>query len=125
MRKLFFPALMVLAFFFSGRLHAQLYTPQPDNTETYKTQQANGDSIGHIVLKPTILQSGGTIFVEKYRQQPFILNFFNAGGAKVASYIVRDNSLYVNTSGWGKGLYFYNAVDAFHPFLDAGKILVL
>ena len=124
-KKLSFPILMILFIFFAGQSRAQLYISEPYNTEIYKTTQTIGDSVGRVVLRPTILQSGGTLFVEKYRQQPFVLNFFNEGGAKVASFLVRDNSFYINTSGWGKGIYFYSAVDAFHPFIDSGKIMIL
>ncbi len=115
MRKIYFPILILFVLFSAGHLHAQ----------TYKTTRATEDSIGHIVLKPTVLQRGGELFVEQYRKEPFILNFFNEEGARVATYLVRDNSFYVNTSGWGRGIYFYYATDAFHPFIDSGKILVL
>ncbi|MDR3713876.1 MAG: hypothetical protein P4L51_13725 [Puia sp.] len=125
MKKLFFPALLFSALFFAGRLDAQLNIPQPYNTETYKKEQTADDSVGHIILKPTILQSGATLFVDRYRRQPFVLDFFNAGGARIATYQVRDNSFYINTSGWGRGIYFYRAEDAFHPFIDAGRIIVL
>ena len=76
-------------------------------------------------LTPTVLNMGGTLRVAPYYQQPVVVNFFNESGMKVAAYMVNSTSFNINTSGWGKGIFFYRISDATHPLIDAGKIMVL
>ncbi len=76
-------------------------------------------------MKPTILHRGAILYIDKYRKQPFIINFFSESGARAGTFLVRDNYFQINTSNWGRGLYFYRVTDAFHPFIDSGRILVL
>jgi hypothetical protein len=77
------------------------------------------------VLKPTILHMGETLNVDPYYSSPIVINFFNESGMKVAAYMVNSSSFNINTSGWGKGIFFYRISDASHPLIDAGKIMVL
>ena len=76
-------------------------------------------------LTPTVLNMGGTLRVGPYYQQPVMVNFFNESGMKVGAYMVNSTSFNINTSGWGKGIFFYRISDATHPLIDAGKIMVL
>jgi hypothetical protein len=59
-----------------------------------------------------------------YRDQLMIVEFFTTGGQMIKSYQVNSSSFNINTTGWGKGLYFYRISDEGHPLVDAGKILV-
>jgi hypothetical protein len=77
------------------------------------------------VLKPSVIHLGETLRLDTYFPQPVVVNFFNAGGIRVASYMVNSTAFDINTNGWGKGVYFYRISDARHPLIDAGKILVL
>ena len=58
-----------------------------------------------------------------YRDKLMIVEFCR-GGRMIKSYEVNSSSFNINTSGWGKGLYFYRISDEGHPLVDAGKILV-
>jgi len=76
-------------------------------------------------LKPTVLHMGETLQVDPYYRSPVTINFFNENGMKIAAYMVNSSSFNINTSGWGKGIFFYRISDAGHPLIDAGKIMVL
>ena len=78
------------------------------------------------VLKPTVVYMGSTIRLDPYYDdQPLIVDFFNAGGMKMGSYMVNTSSFNINTSTWGKGLFFYRISDPNHPLISAGKIVVM
>jgi hypothetical protein len=78
------------------------------------------------LLKPTVLHLGNTFRLDNYSgKQPLTVHFFNAGGMRTATYVVNSNYFDINTSGWGKGLYFYRVSDAVHPLINAGKIMIL
>jgi hypothetical protein len=76
-------------------------------------------------LVPTVLHSGETLRMDKnYRDKLMIVEFFTTGGQMMRSYQVNSSSFNINTTGWGKGLYFYRISDEGRPLVDAGKILV-
>ena len=77
------------------------------------------------VLKPSVIHIGETLRLDTYYRDPVFVSFFNGGGVRVASYIVNSTAFDINTSSWGKGIYFYRISDNRHPLIDAGKILVL
>lgn len=77
------------------------------------------------VLVPTVLHEGGTLRMDRnYGDQLMIVEFFNPAGQMMKSYEVNGSSFNINTTGWGKGLYFYRITDEGHPLVDSGKILV-
>ena len=77
------------------------------------------------VLKPTILQTGSTIRMDNYHEQPLTVNFFNANGRLMGSFIVNSTSFDIPTTGWNKGVFFYRISDATHPLITAGKIMII
>ncbi|HEY6899564.1 MAG TPA: hypothetical protein VI233_02930 [Puia sp.] len=77
------------------------------------------------VLKPTVLHMGSTIRMDSYHEQPLTVNFFNANGILMGSFIVNSTSFDIPTTGWNKGLFFYRISDATHPLITAGKIIIL
>jgi hypothetical protein len=68
---------------------------------------------------------GETLRIDPYYREPVMVNVFNQSGMRVAGYMVNSSSFNVNTSSWGKGVFFYRISDASHPLIDAGKIMVL
>jgi hypothetical protein len=76
-------------------------------------------------IKPTFIHLGNTLRLTMYSPQVLTVNFFNAAGNLSGSYIVNGTSFDINTSSWGKGLYFYRISDQSHPYINAGKIMVL
>jgi hypothetical protein len=76
-------------------------------------------------IKPTFVHMGSTLRLTTFQTQPLTVNFFNAGGNLAGSYIVNGTSFDINTSSWGKGLYFYRISDQAHPFISSGKVMVL
>ena len=77
------------------------------------------------VLKPSVLNQGSTLRLSTYYGQPMIIDFFNSGGMRVSSYMVNSTSFDINTSNWGRGLYFYRMSDPTHPLINAGKVMIL
>ena len=77
------------------------------------------------VITPTVLHMGETLRIDPYYREPVMVNVFNQSGMRVAGYMVNSSSFNVNTSSWGKGIFFYRISDASHPLIDAGKIMVL
>jgi hypothetical protein len=77
------------------------------------------------VLKPTVLQRGGTLRMDNLQQQqPLVVNFFSASGGLIASYLVNGTTFDINTSNLGKGILFYRISDSRNALLCAGKILI-
>ncbi|MES1161188.1 MAG: hypothetical protein ABUM51_10550 [Bacteroidota bacterium] len=76
------------------------------------------------VITPTVLHMGETLRINPYYREPVMVNVFNQSGMRVAGYMVNSSAFNVNTSGWGKGIFFYRISDASHPLIDAGKIMV-
>ena len=76
------------------------------------------------VLKPTVLHMGGTLRMDNFHEQPLQVNFYTAGGAIIAGYMVNSTSFNVNTDGWATGIVFYRISDENHALISAGKILV-
>jgi hypothetical protein len=76
------------------------------------------------ILKPTVLHMGGTLRMDNYHAQPLQINFYTAGGAIVASYLVNSTSFNISTDGWSRGILFYRISDERHALIDAGKILL-
>jgi hypothetical protein len=76
-------------------------------------------------LKPSVVHMGSTVRLNVYYGQPVTVNFFNSGGNLAGSYIVNSTSFDINTSSWGKGLYFYRISDARHPLINSGKIMIM
>ena len=87
--------------------------------------KADVDSRKTPILKPTIVHMGGTIRMDNYHEQPLTINFFNAGGRLVGSFIVNSTSFDIPTDGWGNGMFFYRISDANHPLINAGKIIII
>ena len=75
-------------------------------------------------LKPTVLHMGGTLRMDNFHEQPLQVNFYTAGGAIIAGYMVNSTSFNVNTEGWATGIVFYRISDENHALISAGKILV-
>ncbi len=113
------------------------YPASPDNYYRLVTVTKDGSSYYSPVipvymtgkkmpfLKPTVLHMGETLQVDPYYRSPVTINFFNESGMRVAAYMVNSSYFNINTSGWGKGIFFYRISDASHPLIDAGKIMVL
>jgi hypothetical protein len=76
-------------------------------------------------VKPSVLNQGSSLYFDNYAQQPLFVIFFNTAGMRTAAYLVNSSYFNINTSGWGKGLYFYRISDETHPLINTGKILVL
>lgn len=87
--------------------------------------RADVDSRKTPILKPSVLHMGGTLRMDNYHEQPLTVNFFNAFGTLVGSFIVNSTSFNIPTSGWKTGIFFYRISDASHPLIDAGKIMIL
>jgi hypothetical protein len=87
------------------------------------------DMTGETVLqvKPSVISAGSTLRLNShsYFPEPLFIDFFNANGVRVGSFLVNNNTFNVNTSNWGRGLYFYRISDTQHPLINSGKILVL
>ncbi len=77
-------------------------------------------------INPTVIHMGGTLRVDNYHSgRPLTVNFFNARGSLVGSYLVNGTSFNINTDQLSKGILFYRISDQTHPLIDAGKVLVL
>jgi hypothetical protein len=104
----------------------RLRTVLSDGSSLYSAVvRADVDSRKTPILKPTVLHIGGTLRMDNYHEQPLTVNFFNASGTLMGSFIVNSTSFDIPTSGWNKGIFFYRISDASHPLIDAGKILIL
>ena len=104
----------------------RLRTVLSDGSSLYSAVvRADVDSRKTPILKPTVLHMGGTLRMDNYHEQPLTVNFFNANGTLMGSFIVNSTSFNIPTSGWNKGIFFYRISDASHPLIDAGKIMIL
>jgi hypothetical protein len=104
----------------------RLRTVLTDGSSLYSAVvRADVDSRKTPILKPTVLHMGGTLRMDNYHEQPLTVNFFNASGTLMGSFIVNSTSFDIPTSGWNKGIFFYRISDASHPLIDAGKIMIL
>jgi hypothetical protein len=97
------------------------------NGNAFYSQTASVDMTGRNApaIKPTVLHMGSTLRLNMYSPQTLTVNFFNEGGNLAGSYIVNGTSFDINTSAWGKGLYFYRISDQAHPFISSGKVMIL
>lgn len=77
-----------------------------------------------LTIKPTVVHMGSTVRVDADYRQPIIVDFFNEGGLRTASYLVNSSAFNINTSSWGKGIYFYRISDPSHPMINSGKIMI-
>ncbi len=80
-----------------------------------------------LALKPSVLTMGGTLHLSQNTdpRQPMTVNFFDASGRLMGSYLVNSSYFDINTSGWTKGIYIYRISDGQHPFLESGKIMIM
>jgi hypothetical protein len=77
-------------------------------------------------INPTVIQQGETLRLDNHRSgRPVTVNFFNAQGTLVGSYLVNGNNFTIATDRLAKGILFYRISDQTHPLIDAGKVLVL
>ena len=110
----------------SSSNYYRLKTVLSDGSAFYSaTVRVDMDSRKTPVLKPTVLQTGSTIRMDNYHEQPLSINFFNASGRLVGSFIVNGTSFDIPTTGWNKGIFFYRISDATHPLITAGKIMII
>jgi hypothetical protein len=78
------------------------------------------------VINPSVIHMGGTVHVDNYHSNtPLNVNFFDARGTLIASYLVNGTSFNINTGRFAKGILFYRISDESHPLIDAGKLMVL
>ena len=104
----------------------RLRTVLSDGSSLYSAVvRADVDSRKTPILKPTVLHMGGTLRMDNYHEQPLTVNFFNANGTLMGSFMVNSTSFDIPTNGWSKGILFYRISDATHPLIDAGKIMIL
>jgi hypothetical protein len=113
------------------------YPASPVNYYRLKTVRTDGsvfysaivrvdvDSRKTPILKPTVVHMGSTIRMDNYHEQPLTVNFFNASGTLMRSFVVNSTSFDIPTDGWSKGIFFYRISDATHPLINAGKIMIL
>ncbi len=94
------------------------------NTIYSSVVRTNTDAQRTPILKPTVLHMGGTLRMDNFHEQPLQINFYTAGGAIVASYMVNSTSFDISTNGWSRGILFYRISDERHALIDAGKILL-
>lgn len=80
-----------------------------------------------LALRPNVLTRGGTLHLNTNTDyhQPMTINFFDAGGRMIATYLVNSSYFDINTSGWSKGIYIYRITDGRHPLIEAGKIMIM
>ncbi len=104
----------------------RLRTVLSDGNSLYSAiVRADVDSRKTPTLKPTVLHMGGTLRMDNYHEQPLTVNFFNANGTLMGSFMVNSTSFDIPTNGWSTGIIFYRISDATHPLIDAGKIMIL
>jgi hypothetical protein len=80
-----------------------------------------------MALKPSVLTMGGTLHFNENTdpRKPVTVNFFDGQGRLTASYLVNSSYFDINTSGWSRGIYIYRISDGIHPFIEAGKIMIM
>jgi hypothetical protein len=80
-----------------------------------------------LALKPSVLTRGGTIHFNANtdRRRPVTVNFFDAGGRLVGSYLVNNSYFDIDASGWTRGIYIYRISDGQHPLIESGKIMIM
>jgi hypothetical protein len=80
-----------------------------------------------LALAPSVLTTGGTLHFNANtdHRPPVTVNFFDAGGRLMASYLVNSSYFDISTSGWSRGIYIYRISDGQHPLIESGKIMIM
>lgn len=77
-------------------------------------------------LKPNAVHLGGTLFVTNNRSnRPITINFFDAYGTLIGSYLVNGNAFNISTDRLKQGVVFYRISDQTRPLINAGKLVIL
>lgn len=76
------------------------------------------------ILRPSVLQQGGTVWMDNFYEQPLIVDFYTPAGDHVGSYLVNGTSFNINTNGFNRGILIYRICDERHALINAGKILL-
>jgi hypothetical protein len=87
----------------------------------------NMDNKSSLALAPSVLTTGGTLHFSTNtdHRPPVTVNFFDAGGRLMASYLVNSSYFNISTSGWTRGMYIYRISDSQHPLIESGKIMIM